>query len=137
MKMMRTNPVQWAVVCAVFLACVASSAAPKIPASAWRTGILRNVTSDTQSRVVGVLNNGQGVLGEKVRIVWHYTIVGGQYVYEADRTTRRRDKPLDLTINAPIKFAVVGMDLYLQDDSGKVYKLAIMTKALQGDANGK
>lgn len=125
------------VACAVFLAAVVSHAAPKVPDSAWQSGMLRGVTNDTHSRVVGMINNGQGFVGEKIRIVWHYTIEGGQYVYEADRTTRRHDKPLDVTINAPVKYAILGMDLYLQDSSGKVYKLAVVTKTVKGDANAK
>jgi len=112
-------------------------AADKIPDSAWQTGTLRNVTSDTHSRVLGMMNNGQGMVGTQVRIVWHYTIDGGQYVYEADRTTKRHDKPLNVTINGPVKFAVVGMDLYLCDDVGKVHKLAIATKTLKTADNHK
>jgi len=106
-------------------------AADKIPYSAWQTGMLRNVTSDTHSRVLGTINNGTGMVGTQVRIVWHYTIDGGQYIYEADRTTNRHDKALNVTINGPVKFAVVGMDLYLVDDEDKVHKLAIATKTLK------
>jgi len=106
-------------------------AADKIPDSAWQTGTLRNVTSDTHSRVLGTINNGTGMVGTQVRIVWHYTIENSQYIYEADRTTNRHDKALNVTINAPIKFAVVRMDLYLQDEAGKVHKLAIATKTLK------
>ncbi len=112
-----------------------AAAANKIPDSAWQTGTLRDVTTDTHSRVVGMINNGHGMVGTQIRIVWHYTIDGNQYAYQADRTTRGRKKPLDVTINAPIKFAVVGMDLYLKDEAGKVHKLAIATKTLK-EKNG-
>ncbi len=115
----------------VALAPATVAAAKKIPDSAWQTGTLRNVTNDTNSRLVGMYNNGYGMVGEKVRIVWHYIIDAGQYVYESERTTRRHDKPLNLTINGPVKFAVDGMDLYLRDEDGKVHKLTIATKTLK------
>lgn len=107
----------------LLLAAVASmpaAAAKTIPDSAWQTGTLRSVTNDTQSRVFGwTSHNGVGHVGEKVSVVWHYTIEGGEYVYEADRTARQHDKPLDVTINAPVQFAVVGMDLYLKMDRAR------------------
>lgn len=111
---------------------VPALAAKKIPDTAWQAGTLRNVTNDTQSRVFGwTSHNGVGHVGEKVSVVWHYTIEGQQYTYEAERTARQHDKPLDVTINAPVKFAVVGMDLYLQDAARKVHKLEVVTKALK------
>jgi hypothetical protein len=36
-----------------------------------------------------------------------------------------------------MKFAVVGMGLYMRDDVGKVQKLAIVTKTLKTDAGAK
>lgn len=135
-QLRATSPARL-LVCAslLLLAAVASVpavAAKKIPDSAWQTGMLRNVTNDTRSRIIGwTSHNGVGHVGEKVSVVWHYTIEGQQYTYEADRTARQHDKPLDLTINAPVKFAVVGMDLYLTDDGGKAHKLEIATKTLK------
>lgn len=117
----------------IVMAPAPAPAADKIPDSAWQTGTLRNVTNDTRSRVLGVMNNGQGMVGTQIRIVWHYTLEGGEYVYEADMTTNRHGRPLNVTINAPVKFAVVGMDLYLQDEAGKVHRLAIATKTLETD----
>lgn len=121
-----------------FALVVASTyAAPKIPDSAWQTGTLRNVTNDTHSRLLGTYNNGQGMVGEQIRIIWHYIINGDRYIYEGERTTNRHGKPLDVTINEPMKFAVVGMDLYMRDDVGKAQKLAIVTKTLKTDAGAK
>jgi hypothetical protein len=112
--------------------------AEKIPDSAWQTGTLHSVTSDTHSRLLGMVNNGQGMVGEQIRIVTHYTIESPQYIYQADLTTKRHDKPLNVTINAPVTFAIVGMDIYLRDDIGKVHKLSIATKTLKTeDNNGK
>jgi hypothetical protein len=111
--------------------------AEKIPDSAWQTGTLRNVTSDTRSRVIGMYNNGQGMVGEQIRIITHYSIETPQYIYEAERTTRRHDKSLNVTINGQVKIAVEGMDLYIYDDVGKVHKLMIATKTLKSDVGAK
>lgn len=46
------------------LVVVSTYAAPRIPDSAWQTGTLRNVTNDTHSRLLGMYNNGQGMVGE-------------------------------------------------------------------------
>lgn len=135
LKSQTTTPARLLVLSSLLLflfgAPASARAAHKIPDSAWQTGTLRNVTSNTHSRVLGVMNNGQGMVGTQVRIVWRYTIESSLYIYEADRTARRRDKALDVTINAPVRFAVVGMDLYVRDDAGKVHKLAIATKTLK------
>ena len=115
----------------VLLLSLTALAATKIPDSAWQTGTLRNVTSDSHSKMVGAYNNGHGVLTEKVRTVTHYTIEAPQYIYQADRLTNQHDKPLDVTINGPVKFAVVGTDMYLNDDTGKSHKLTVATKTLR------
>ncbi|MHB1021367.1 MAG: hypothetical protein ACYC46_02045 [Acidobacteriaceae bacterium] len=113
----------------------APAIAKKIPDSAWQTGTLLKVTDDSSSRIMGwTSHNGVGHVGTYVRVVWHYTIEDGQYIYEAERTTKQRDKPLDVTVNAPVKFAVVKMDLYLRDDEGKVHKLGIETKTLKTES---
>jgi hypothetical protein len=118
-------------VSSVLFVAMAAQAAHKIPDSAWQTGTLRSVTSDRTSRVVGTFNNGSGVVGEQVRIITHFTIESELYIYQADRTTNRHDKPLDITINAPVKFAIDGTDMYLCDDAGKPHELTIATKALK------
>lgn len=129
--------VRYALVLTFAFVVVSTYAVPKIPDSAWQSGTLRNVTNDTHSRLLGMYNNGQGMVGEQIRIIWHYTIDGGQYIYDAERTTNRHGKPLNVTINGPVKFAVVAMDLYMRDDAGKVQKLAIVTKTLKTDAGAK
>lgn len=114
----------------VFMLSIAA-VAEKIPDSAWQLGTLRSVTSETRSRVLGTLNNGTGLVGEQIRIITHYTIETAQYIYQADRTANRHDKPLNVTINGPIKFAVVGTDIYVCEDTGKVHKLVVATKTLK------
>ena len=126
-----------AVLSAVLILASVIAIAEKIPDSAWQMGTLRSVTSDTRSRVLGAMNNGQGVIGEQVRIITHYAIDTAQFIYQADNTTRRHDKPLDVTINGPIKFAVMGTDIYVCEDTGKVHKMVVATKTLKTDNNPK
>lgn len=121
----------------LLLCALPASGADKIPDSAWQTGKLLNVSSESHSRVVGTINNGSGFVGTAVRVITHYTIENTQYIYQADRTSRRHDKALDVTINAPVQFAVVGMDFYLRDDAGRVHKLAVVTKTLKADNQDK
>jgi len=61
-----------------------------------------------------------------------YTIDDGKYVWVVSRRMRKKhDKPLNVTINAPIKFAVENEDCYLLDDQGKEHKLVVEKKTLK------
>ena len=58
--------------------------AARIPDSAWQDGTLQGMTTDSQSRLHGVANNGHAVLATSVVVVTHYIIDGpGGYTYEA------------------------------------------------------
>lgn len=106
--------------------------AKRIPKSAWQTGTLRNVTDKSHPFVYGWRShNGVGRTVTTVYIVWQYTIENSKYIYTAEMKTKHRDEALNVTINTPVKFAVVGMDLYLRDATGKVHNLAIETKTLK------
>ena len=112
--------------------------AKKIPNSAWKTGTLRNVTEKSQPYVYGWRShNGVGRTVTTVYIVWQFTIENAKYIYTAEMKTKHRDEALDVTINTPVTFAVVGMDLYLRDAEGKAHKLAIETKTLRTKGSGR
>jgi hypothetical protein len=53
----------------IFLLAFTDAIAEKILDSASETGTLRGVTNDTHSRLIGMYNNGQGMMGEQIRIV--------------------------------------------------------------------
>jgi hypothetical protein len=106
------------------------SAAARVPASAWQSGTLKDLTTDTESRIVGL--NGMLVQGHIV--ITHYFIESSAYIYEADLRLHAKDKQPPVTVNAPIKFALVGSDFYIQDEEGKEHKLMLVKKILKTPA---
>lgn len=61
-----------------------------------------------------------------------YTIDDGKYLFVVSRRmTKKHDKPLDLTVNAPIKFAIEKSDCYLLDEEGNEHKLTVEKKTLK------
>ncbi|MGB8066047.1 MAG: hypothetical protein WCF26_29460 [Candidatus Sulfotelmatobacter sp.] len=61
-----------------------------------------------------------------------YTIDDGKYLWVVSRRmVKKHDKPLNLTINAPVKFAIEKGDCYLLDDEGKEHKLMVEKKILK------
>jgi hypothetical protein len=118
------------------LALVVGMASPalavKIPDSEWQTGTLREIATDSHSRLHGVSNGGIGVLNTSIYVVTHYVIDGPGYTYEANRVpSGRHPRQLLVTVHGPIKFALVGHDFYIQDDEGKTQKLIFVERALK------
>jgi hypothetical protein len=46
---------------------------------------------------------------------------------------KKHDKPLNVTINAPVKFAIENEDCYLLDDQGTEHKLVVEKKTLKSN----
>ena len=100
----------------------------------WTTGTLVNADTERDSRAVGVPPTI--VAGPKIvtlrNDVTYYTIDDGKYLWVVSRRmTKKDDQPLDVTINAPVKFAIEHQDCYLLDDQGKEYKLVVEKKTLK------
>jgi hypothetical protein len=94
----------------------------------WQSGKLLDSNSQTGSRLVGV----NGTLQERRNDRTYYQIETDQYLYVVSRTlVRRHDKPLNVTINAPIQFAIDGEDVLMKDDTGEVHKLTLEKKILK------
>jgi|SRR5579884_378454 len=92
---------------------------------AWTTGTLLDVSSERGQRVID---------GDSFRDdVSYYTVDDGRkYIYVLKRTLRhRRDKELTVTVNAPIKFAIVGDDFFLMDDKGETHRLSLQKRSLK------
>lgn len=86
------------------------------------------------TRTVGIPSTiGSGPLIATLRNdVTLYTIDDGKYLWVVSRRMmKKNDKPLDLTINIPVKFAVEKQDCYLLDDEGKEHKLVVEKKTLK------
>jgi hypothetical protein len=106
--------------------------AEKIPDSDWHSGTLVDVRFEKDSRIVGVANQNSGILTQRRNDSTYYEIDAGEIVYVVKQSlTHRHDKQLKLTINAPVKFAVVKNDFYLLDEDGKQQKLSIEKKTLK------
>ncbi len=101
---------------------------------AWPTGILVNSETQRGTRTVGIPSTiGSGPMIATLRNdVTLYTIDDGRYVWVVSRRMlKKHDKPIDVTINAPVKFAVDNQDCYLLDDQGKEHKLVVEKKTLK------
>jgi len=112
-----------------------SYALGKVPDSAWQTGTLKDLTTDTESRLLGA----NGILVQAQFVITHYFIESPTYIYEADLRLHAKDKQPPVTVNAPIKFALVGNDFYIQDEQGKEHKLKLVKKTLKvpAEPNGE
>ena len=126
------------VVAIVLLLSLSSVAfAEKIPADAWQTGTLKGSEESWHSRSTGMLNsspntNLHGIAVSREYPIVQYTIETPQYVYEANLVLRRASdsQPL-ITVNGPIKFAIVKSDFFIQDEQGKQWKLVLAKKTLK------
>ncbi len=115
----------------LLLCLVRMASATKIPDSAWQTGTLREITSDSVSRLAGYSNRGHAAIATHQIVTMHYVIDGPGYTYQAGMVLGGRNKQLLVTVRGPIKFALVGHDFYIQDEEGKTKKLVFVTKEIR------
>jgi hypothetical protein len=100
----------------------------------WTTGTLVNSETQRGTRTVGIPSSiGSGPMIATLRNdIMLYTIDDGKYVWVVSRRMiKKHDKPIEVTINATVKFAVENQDCYLLDDQGKEYKLVVEKKTLK------
>ncbi len=111
--------------------------AEKIPADAWQTGTLKDSSESWHSRSAGTINGntGYGVHGTMVSREYpivQYSIETDTYTYEANLVLKHaKDKQPPVTVNSPIKFAIIKNDFYIQDEQGKEHKLVLVKKTLK------
>ena len=103
---------------------------------AWRTGTLVNAETERGSRSVGIPPTI--ITGPKIATlrndITYYTIDDGKYRWVVSRRmTKKDDKPLDVTIDAPVKFAIEKKNCYLLDNQGEEHKLTVERKRLKND----
>ena len=98
---------------------------------AWTTGTLVNSVTERDSRNVGVpptIVTGPKVLTLRNDITY-YTIDDGKYVWVVSRRmTKKEDKPLRVTVDTPVKFAIEKKTCYLLDEQGEEHKLTVERK---------
>jgi hypothetical protein len=101
---------------------------------AWTTGTLVDSETERGTRTVGIPSTiGSGPMIATLRNdVTLYTIDDGKYLWLVSRRmVKKNDKSLELTVNAPVKFAIEKEDCYLLDDEGKEHKLVVEKKTLK------
>ncbi len=106
--------------------------AASVPEGDWKAGVLRSTSSSSHSQMLGVLNQGHGVLTERTTTWMFYVIDGFGYSYEGRQTLKHSwNKPLNVTVHGPIKYAIKGHDIFILDDDGKTQKLDLVEKFMQ------
>ncbi len=125
-RLLFLKPVMRLALC-IWLLCCAPAFANKIPSSDWQTGTLKDVTQEERSATVGTMNNGHGSLQGSSYSIPHYIIETDSYIYEVvhSRGHSRKKARMPVTVNGPIKFAIVSSDFYVQDEQGQEHKMAI------------
>jgi hypothetical protein len=118
---------------ALLLLCFCTLALAKDSPREWKTGMLVDVTMEKNSKLAGTMaganGNFSGVIAQRRDDSTYYHIDAGDLTYIAKRTlTHRRDKQVKVTVNAPVKYAISGDDLYLLDEDGKEHKLSVEEK---------
>ena len=106
---------------------------PPLPAKdrAWITGTLVNADTERDTRNVGIPPTP--ITGPKIATmrndVTFYTIDDGKYLWVVSRhMTKKDDKPLNVTLNSQVKFAIEKKSCYLLDDQGEEHKLTVERK---------
>jgi hypothetical protein len=111
--------------CSVLLFFSAMQAKDKKPIE-WRTGTLLDTSTQRGTRLVG---DKDGVYEARRDQSYYEIDDGDKYIYVVRRSmTARWDKPIPLTVNGPVKFALAGDDMLLIDEKGKQHRLAIEKK---------
>jgi len=103
---------------------------------AWITGTLVNAQTESGSRNIGIPPTI--ITGPKIKTlrndVTYYTLDDGKFRWVVSRhMTKKDDKPLDVTIDSPVKFAIEKKDCYLLDNQGEEHKLKVERKTLKRD----
>jgi len=89
---------------------------------AWQTGKLSNFQSTTGGTVVVPV---AGILVAKDIQAWVYFVTTDSIDYQFGI---RANQPLNLTVNANIKFAIEKSNVFVIDDDGKEWQLAVLKK---------
>jgi hypothetical protein len=120
----------------LFLALSTLAVAEKIPADAWISGRLIDVSESWHTRGGGQVNSYNGQIHGGMAIheypIIRYVIDDGQYIYEADLVLRRKnEKQPVVTVNGDVTFAFYKSNLYLRSEDGREYKLVIAKKTIK------
>jgi hypothetical protein len=109
--------------------------AAKVPADAWQTGTLTDIVDEqkavTNEHTHTYGNRQHSTTTDASYLIPHYLIETDKYVYEAIANSGDRRRTLTVTVNGPLKYALLGNDLYVQDEKGKEHKMTVLKKTLK------
>lgn len=105
--------------------------AGRVPDSAWKTGLLKRVDTDAVEPTTD--HAGKKALRHGYAITYYF-IQSGDYLYEGETLHHKKEKGFPVSVNAPVKFLLAGMDLYLRDNKGKPHKLLLLNTIRTADA---
>jgi hypothetical protein len=115
----------------LLFACLPAFSA-KVPADAWQGGTLRDSSESWHSKSAGTVHGNHGSMSSREYPIVRYVIDTDGYIYEADLVLGHANaKQPAVTVNGPIKFAIVKSDFYIQDEQGKEFKLVLAKKTLK------
>lgn len=100
-----------------------SAFAGRFPESAWKTGVLKRVSTDP---VAPASDRAGKKAFRHGYAVTYYFIESGDYLYEGETLHRKNHKDFSVDVNAPVKFLLTDSDLYLRDNKGKQHKLLLL-----------
>lgn len=113
---------RWFVFSMAILILLCSSALAKEKKRAWQTGKLVNFESADAGRVVVPV---AGLIVAKDIKGWVYLVMTDSMEYQFGI---RSSKPLNLTVNRNVKFAIEKDNVFLIDDEGKEVRLGVFKK---------
>ena len=109
---------------AVLIVMAATLLSAKDKERVWQTGTLINATNDSISRGKMVPN-----------IIWDYSIDdgAGSIVVARRDMSSQYDKPLKLTVNKPVQYAIENMNVFVRDEDGKEHKFQLQKRVSKTD----
>lgn len=106
-------------------------ASSKVPESEWQTGTLQDVQQEERSYTTEHYHSKRTTIAEHPYSIPHYTIETDKYLYETIANGGDRRRALPVTVNGPLKYALIGNDFYIQDEQGKEHKMTVLKKTLK------
>jgi len=96
----------------------------------WKDGTWRDSNRVTDTR--GAVAVGTSVVLAR-RVVQQFVIETSEYLYVVEQRLKGKAKPLPMTVNGPVRYAIDKDTVYVISEDGKEYKLDLTKKTLKTD----
>jgi hypothetical protein len=94
----------------------------------WQDGTWRDSSRVTDTR--GAVAVGPSVVLAR-RVSQQFVIETPEYLYVVEQRLKGRSKPLPMTVNGPVRYAIDKDTVYVIGEDGKEYKLDLTKKTLK------